>query len=277
MTAHRPRLLRASTLILVASLVAVAGCSDSSTGDSSESTKPTNAGATATSIPEITGEITVFAAASLTESFTELGKQFETAHPGTTVRFSFGASSGLATQLIEGAPADVFASADESTMTKVSDASDTAGEPTVFATNRLAILTEPDNPEGIADLTDLADPSLTVVLCAAEVPCGKFAAQILSNAKVSVTPKSYEENVKAVVTKVTLGEADAGIVYATDVVAAGTKASGVDIPAEQNEIATVQVASLESAPNPDGAAAFAEFVASGEARSVFDRYGFGEP
>lgn len=275
MTAHRPRLLRASTLILVASLVAVAGCSDSSTDDSSESTKPTNAGAT--SIPEITGEITVFAAASLTESFTELGKQFESAHPGTTVRFSFGASSGLATQLIEGAPADVFASADESNMTKVSDASATAGEPTVFATNRLAILTEPGNPEGIADLADLADPSLTVVLCAAEVPCGKFAAQILSNAKVSVTPKSYEENVKAVVTKVTLGEADAGIVYATDVIAAGDKATGVDIPAEQNEIATAQVASLESAPNPDGAAAFAEFVASGEARSVFDRYGFGEP
>ncbi|MEX1105066.1 MAG: molybdate ABC transporter substrate-binding protein, partial [Ilumatobacteraceae bacterium] len=169
----------------------------------------------------VSGAVTVFAAASLTAAFTEIGDAFMVENPDATVTFSFAASSELVTQIGEGAPADVFASADSSNMTKLIDAGNNRSEPVVFATNLAEIIVGPGNPTGITGVADLANPDLIVVMCAPEVPCGKYASKVFEQAGMTVTPKSLEENVKAVVTKVTLGEADAGIVYLTDVTAAG--------------------------------------------------------
>ena len=178
--------------------------------------------------PNPENELHVLAASSLTEAFTDLGASFEADHPGAHVTFNFAASSALAQQIEQGAPADVFASADDATMQRVIGRGD-VGDATVIARNRLAILVEPGNPKSISGLAGLAEPGVVVVLCAAEVPCGRYAAAALAKAGVTLQPASLEENVKGVVAKVTLGEADAGIVYATDVRAAGTKAEGVQI------------------------------------------------
>ncbi|MGH8990880.1 MAG: molybdate ABC transporter substrate-binding protein [Acidimicrobiia bacterium] len=247
-------------------------CGDDNSGNAAESTS-TSAEATTTTAPKLTGNITVLAAASLTESFTEIGKAFETANPGTKVTFSFGASSALATQANEGAPADLFASADEANMKKVTDTGN-ATEPTTFTRNRLSILVGKGNPKGIAALADLAKSGVTFVLCAVEVPCGKFGQQALDKAGVKARPKSLEENVKAVVTKVTLGEADAGLVYVTDAKAAGDKAQGVDIPDEQNVIAVYPIGALKQSAAPDVAAAFKAFVLSAAGQQILATYGF---
>jgi molybdate transport system substrate-binding protein len=223
------------------------------------------------------GEVTVFAAASLTDAFTEIGEAFELGHPDASVTFNFAASSDLVTQIDQGAPADVFASADEANMTKLTDAGNNGAERQVFATNRLEIIVQPGNPHGIAEVADLADPDLVVVTCAPEVPIGAYSAEVFSKAGVEVTPDSLEENVRAVVTKVTLGEADAGIVYRTDVLAAGDEAEGVEIPDELNVTATYPIAVTSEASNPDGAAAFVEFVLASEGQDVLARYGFTGP
>ncbi|MGH9280146.1 MAG: molybdate ABC transporter substrate-binding protein, partial [Acidimicrobiales bacterium] len=182
------------------------------------------------------GSVTVLAAASLTEPFTSIGRRFEAANPGTKVTFSFDASSTLVQQVKAGAPADVLATADEATMKQATDAA-AVGAPAVFAHNRLAILVAAGNPKGVRGLSDLGRSDLIVVLCAPEVPCGRFGAQALDRAGVSARPRSLEPNGKGVVSKVTLGEADAGIVYVTDARAAGPKAAAVDIPVEQNVVA----------------------------------------
>lgn len=223
------------------------------------------------------GTVTVFAAASLTAAFTEIGDAFMIEYPDAEVVFNFAASSELVTQIGEGAPADVFASADQSNMAKLVDAGGNATEPTVFARNLLQIIVGPGNPTGITGVADLANEDLIVVTCAPDVPCGKYAAEIFANAGVTVTPKSLEENVKAVVSKVALGEADAGIVYRTDVIAAGADAAGVEIPEDINVVAEYPVAVTEDAPNADGAQAFIDVVLSEQGRKILDSYGFLAP
>lgn len=228
--------------------------------------------------PAVEGDVTVFAAASLTAAFTEIGDAFMVEYPESDVVLNFAGSSDLVTQITEGAPADVFASADMGNMTKVSDAGLNDSEPVVFATNVAEIIVGAGNPNGVTGVDDLADPSeLIVVQCAAEVPCGKYAAKIFENAGITVTPASLEENVKAVVTKVTLGEADAGIVYATDVTAAGDNADGVEIPADINVVAEYPIATLIEAPNADGAQAFIDFVLGAQGQKILASYGFLAP
>lgn len=249
------RLLRAGVAALV---LAVAGCGSNTDG-------------------RATDEVTVFAAASLADAFAELGDVFTSTRPDTTVTFNFAASSALATQIIEGAPADVFASADLHSMEILVDAGEHATEPVVFTTNRAQIIVEAGNPEGITGLGDLANGDLTVISCAPETPCGRYAQTVLDNAGVTVTFRSLEENVKAVVSKVTLGEADAGIVYATDVLAAGETATGVAIPADLNVVAEYPIAVTEASADSDAALAFIEFVLSSDGRAILESYGFVSP
>ncbi len=223
------------------------------------------------------GDVTVFAAASLTNAFTELGDAFTAANPGAKVTFNFAASSELVAQIDEGAPADVFASADTNNMAKLTDAGNYASEPVVFTANLAEIVVAPGNPHGIIGVADLANPDLIVISCAPEVPCGRYAQQILDNAGVVVTFKSLEENVRAVVAKVTLGEADAGIVYATDVLNAGDEAAGVEIPADINVVAEYPIAVTKAAATPQAAQAFVDFVMSDAGRAILESYGFVSP
>jgi molybdate transport system substrate-binding protein len=218
-------------------------------------------------------EIKVFAAASLTAAFTELGRRYSAAQ-GTKVTFNFAGSQALATQIGQGAPADVFASADLDNMAKVKDL---VGTPQSFASNRLAIVVEQGNPRGIRTLDDLAGGDVKVVLAAREVPAGRYAKQVLDRAGVKVTPVSQEDNVKAVVAKVSLGEADAGIVYVTDVAAGGARVEGVDIPREQNVVATYPIATVKAGKAQDAAQAFMDLVLSGQGQEVLHRYGFLPP
>jgi molybdate transport system substrate-binding protein len=263
--------VRRSTIAAVAALattgLALAGCGSSSSGTT----------ATSSASPASSGSsITVFAAASLTGSFTTLGKQFEAAHPGTKVTFSFGPSSGLATQITSGAPADVFASASPKNMAQVVDAK-AAGTSTNFAKNTMEIAVPPANPAKVAKLADLAKPKVKVVLCAAEVPCGATALTVFSNAKLKVTPVSNEVDVKSTLTKVELGEADAGVVYVTDVLAAGDKVKGIEIPADVNASTEYPIAALSASRNAATAQAFVDYVLSADGASALTAAGFEKP
>lgn len=219
--------------------------------------------------------LTVFAASSLTEAFTALGRTFERRHPGVKVTFRFGASSAISQQLVDGAPADVVATADEETMAKVV-AAGRAADPVIVARNRLALIVERGNPMGIRSLADATRPGVVLVLCAPEVPCGRLAAAALTAAGVTARPASLEENVKGVVAKVTLGEADAGIVYATDVRAAGDAAEGVDLPASGDPTLTAAypMAVMTDAPDRATARAWLAFVRSAEGQRVLASFGF---
>ena len=210
----------------------------------------------------------MFAAASLTDAF----KAEAAAFHGGRVQLNFGGSSTLAAQITQGAPADVFASADQASMQRVVDAGDATAR-AVFATNRLQLVVGPGNPKGIHSLADLARPGLVIVLCAPAVPCGAYAAQALGKAGVTVHPASQEQDVKAVLTKVELGEADAGIVYETDVRAAGRAAAGIDIPAGENVIADYPIALLKGASR--AAAEFVDFVRSPDGQRILAGFGFG--
>ena len=238
-------------------------------------TKP--ATTTPASTPAARGAITVFAAASLTESFGEIGSAFQTEHPDSEVTFSFDGSSALVTQIGQGAPADVFASADEANMKKLTDAAGNQGEPVIFATNELQIIVAPGNPKGITSVADLAKSDVTFVTAAPEVPIGKYTQQVLDSAGVTVTPVSLEQNVKGIVTKVTAGEADAGIVYKTDVIAAGDKAEGVEIPADLNVIAKYPIVTTKESTNPATAQAFIAFVLSDQGQKILAAHGFSAP
>ena len=243
----------------VAALVlAVAGCGGEGAADRSEG---------------LSGRITVLAASSLAESFTEIGRRFEADHPDVTVTFNFAASSSVARQLVEGAPGDVLATADEATMGVAVEAG-AVGSPTVFARNRLEIVTRPGNPEGIAGLADLSRPGLVVVLCAPGVPCGRAAIHALERAGVDIRPASSEENVKAVLAKVALGEADAGIVYVTDVRAAGGEVTGVRIPEGDNVVVSYPMAVSTTAANPTAARAWLDLVLGPSGREILARFGF---
>ena len=221
-----------------------------------------------------TAEIKVFAAASLTAAFNELGQQYTSANGGTKVTFNFAGSQALATQIQQAAPADVFASADIPNMDKVKDL---VGTPQNFASNQLQIVVEQGNPKDVQGLDDLANPDLKVVLAAPDVPAGKYAAEILGKAGVTVEPVSQEDNVKAVVTKVSLGEADAGIVYVTDVTAGGDKVEGVDIPEDQNVVATYPIATVKASKAQDKAQAFMALVRSDQGQQVLKEFGFLPP
>jgi len=216
-------------------------------------------------------QLSVFAASSLTDAFTQLGTDFTAAHPDVKVVFNFAGSNDLVTQLQQGAPADVLATADTSSM---DDAGSLVGTPRAFAGNKLIIAVEPGNPQHITSLADLAGKGLKVVLAAPEVPAGKYAQEALGKAGVAVTPVSLEVSVKGVVTKISLGEADAGIVYVTDVDAAKGKIDGVAIPGDQNVVATYPVATVKDGTYPDDANAFLDFVLSDEGQKVLAGNGF---
>ena len=223
------------------------------------------------------GDVTVFAAASLTAAFTQVESAFEATHSGVDVVVNFAASSELVAQITEGAPVDVFASADQRNMGKLIEGGGAAADPLVFATNALEIIVEEGNPLGITGLADLADPDLILTICAPEVPCGGYAATVFANAGVRPEPDSLEENVKAVVTKVTAGEADAGIAYATDILAVADQADGVAIPAEQNVIAEYPIALTSAAPNPAGGQAFIDFLTGEDGQAILATYRFAAP
>jgi molybdate transport system substrate-binding protein len=244
--------------------VALAGCSSSSPGSSAASSSPS------------TGTITVFAAASLTESFTKLGKQFEAAHPGDTVKFSFGPSSGLETQITSGAPADVFASASPTNMQDLVSAGD-ASNPQNFAKNTMEVAVPPNNPGKITSVNDLAKSSVKVALCQPQVPCGVVAAEVFKNAGITVNPVTLEPDVKSVLTKVELGDVDAGMVYVTDVMAAGTKVTGVTIPASDNASTLYPIATISSSKHMSIAQAFVAYVLSPAGQKVLTAAGFEKP
>jgi molybdate transport system substrate-binding protein len=260
------RLRRALALLCLA--VLATGCA--SDGASSASTE--------SGADPLSGELRVLTAASLTEAFTELGTAFEADHPDVTVTFSFAGSSALAQQIDAGAPADVFVSADEATMAGVVDAGN-ANPPERIARNRLALLVERGNPEHIGGLGDLDRPGLVFVLCAPEVPCGRFGAAALATAGVTATPASLEANVKAVVAKVRLGEADAGIVYATDVEAAGEATEGVAIAiADDPALEAVYVAAVTTgSAHQAEAAAWIDYLLSADGQATLARHGFLAP
>jgi molybdate transport system substrate-binding protein len=259
------------TVATVAALALAAGCGGSGGDTSSGSGSSPSASSGA-----VSGTVTVFAAASLTETFTALGRQFEAAHPGTTVRFNFGASSALAENIDQGAPADVFASASPTTMKQVVDGGAAAGV-TTFADNVMEIAVPPENPGKVAQLSDLARPGVKVALCQPQVPCGTVAAQVFENAHVTVTPVTQGADVKSVLTTVQLGEVDAGLVYKTDVHAAGAKVKGIEIPADQNAATAYRIATLIKAPNAAGAAAFVDYVLSADGEKVLAQAGFAAP
>lgn len=248
----------AAILAALALSVGVAACGNSDDSDSGE-------------------KVTVFAAASLTESFTELGKQFEAEHEGTTVEFSFGASSDLAGQIDQGAPADVFASADEPNMQKVVDSKMNDGEPQVFAGNVLEIAVPKDNPGKVTGLEDLSNPDLKVAVCDLEVPCGNAASQVFEKAGVKPEVDSYEPDVKSVLTKVELGEVDAGLVYHSDVLASGEKIDSIVIPKRYEVINTYPIVVVKDASNPDGGREFIDLVLSEAGQAELEKWGFRKP
>ncbi|WP_104165433.1 molybdate ABC transporter substrate-binding protein [Arthrobacter sp. SX1312] len=223
----------------------------------------------------VDGSITVFAAASLTAPFTELAGQFEEAYPGAEVTLNFAGSSDLATQISEGAPADVFASADARTMVKVGALLD--GDPVGIATNTLQLAVPPDNPAGITSLVDAAKPGVKTVVCARQVPCGAAAAKLEEAAGVDLTPVSEESSVTDVLGKVTSGEADAGLVYRTDVRAAGDAVRGIDVPAAAGARTTYPIAALAGSGDAGTAREFVEFASGPLGQSVLGAAGFGAP
>jgi len=246
--------------------VAAAGCSSSS------SSSPSSAGSSAPA----TGTITVFAASSLTGAFTQLGKQFEAAHKGDTVKFSFGPSSGLSAQITSGAPADVFASASPKNMQEVVSAGD-ASNPQNFVKNTMEVAAPPNNPAKVTSVNDLAKKSVKVALCQPQVPCGKVAAEVFKNAGITVKPVTLQPDVKSVLTQVETGNVDAGMVYVTDVMAAGSKVTGVTIPDSENASTLYPIATISSSTHKSIAQAFEAYVLSPAGQQVLAAAGFQKP
>ena len=229
---------------------------------------------TSTSATPLNGTVAVFAAASLTDAFKALGTSFQGANSGVTMKFNFAGTPTLVTQIEQGAPADVFASADTTNMDKLTADGFTTGTPQVFARNKLEIVVAPGNPKGITGLADLAKPGLIYITEAPTVPAGKYALQALKMAGVTVTPKSLETDVKSVVSKIELGEADAGIVYTTAVTAAGNKVTGVPIPDADNVIATYPIVAVKATTNSAAANAFIVYVRSATGQAKLQSFGF---
>jgi molybdate transport system substrate-binding protein len=220
-----------------------------------------------------TGQVIVFAAASLTESFTKIGRQFEQANPGTTVKLNFAGSSALARQINQGAPADVFASASPTNMQQAGD----AASPVTFARNRLEIAVAKGNPLKIASLADAAAPEVKLALCAEQVPCGAAAKKAFQTAALSPSPVTLEQDVKSTLTKLRLGEVDAAVVYRTDVHAAESEVDGVDFPEAEQAVNDCPIATLSKAPNAAGAKNFVDYVQSEKGKEALREAGFETP
>jgi molybdate transport system substrate-binding protein len=248
----------------------LAGCG----GAGSSTDGPTGGGAGPAA--SVTGTVTVFAAASLTEAFEQIGEDFREAHPGVRVTLNLGGSSALAQQIVAGAPADVFAAANPATMGTVVEAGD-ATDPRVFARNRLQIAVPAGNPGGVTGLADLGDRDLTIALCSPEVPCGAAAATVLAAAGVEAAPDTLEQDVKAALSKVALGEVDAALVYRTDVLAAGDDVEGIAFPEAGQAANECSVVALAGAPNAPAARAFVAHVLSSEGQDVLADAGFERP
>jgi molybdate transport system substrate-binding protein len=252
---------RASLLFVAVVVLAACGGSGNSASNSPSSTS-------------LSGYISVFAAASLTGSFNALGTAFHQANPGVGVNFNYAGTPTLVTQIEQGAPADVFASADTTNMDKLTADGFTTGSSQVFAHNQLEIVVAPGNPKGITALADLAKPGLIYITEGPTVPAGKYSLQALTAAGVKVTPKSLETSVTAVISKIELGEADAGIVYTTDVTAAGSKVQGVQIPTANNVIATYPLVAVKGTKSLAVANAFIAYVLSATGQSTLATFGF---
>jgi molybdate transport system substrate-binding protein len=248
-----------SAVAAVLLTTALAGCGGDSRADARE---------------QGAGTVTVFAAASLTEAFTQIAEDLEADEPGTTVVLSFGASSALAQQIVNGAPADVFAAASPATMDTVVDAGD-AEQPEVFARNTLQIAVPAGAPD--VSLEDFADPQRTIALCAPQVPCGAAATRVFRTAGITPRPDTLEQDVKAALSKVRLGEVDAALVYRTDVLAAGDEVRGIDVPEAATAVNDYPVARVTSGPNAEGAARFVDRVLSEEGQRVLAEAGFERP
>jgi molybdate transport system substrate-binding protein len=257
--------MRNRILLLVAAVL-VAACGSS--GGTASTSPPSTS---------LSGYINVFAAASLTASFNALGVAFHRANPGVGVNFNYAGTPTLVTQIEQGAPADVFASADTTNMDKLTADGFTSGSSRTFARNQLEIVVAPGNPKGITGLADLAKPGLIYISEGPTVPAGKYSLQALAMAGVKVTPKSLETSVAAVISKIELGEADAGIVYTTDISAAGSKVQGVPIPAAGNVIATYPIVAVKGTKYPDVASAFIAYVVSATGQSMLATFGFLAP
>ncbi|WP_049797467.1 molybdate ABC transporter substrate-binding protein [Kribbella flavida] len=252
---------------VLAGVVAVAGLLASAACGSGDSPAASANGS------GVDGTVTVFAAASLTGSFTRLGKDFEAAHPGVEVVFNFAGSSALAQQINQGAPADVFASAAPKNLDQVTG----KGTPTTFVRNRLEIAVPKGNPGKVTGLRDFADPGRKIALCAEQVPCGAAARKVFAAARITPEPDSLEQDVKAALTKVGLGEVDAALVYRTDVLAAKDKVEGIEFPEAAQAVNDYPIATLTTAPNAEGAQAFVDFVLSPAGKKVLAEAGFDVP
>ncbi|WP_330456592.1 molybdate ABC transporter substrate-binding protein [Streptomyces sp. NBC_00820] len=272
---RRTRLMQLTGVGAIA-LMALSACSSSSDSSTPKSDQSDSAAAGSAS-PKLSGTVTVFAAASLKESFTTLGKEFEQQHPGTRVSFNFGGSDSLAASITSGAPADVFAAASPKTMKIVTDKSDAVGTPATFVRNQLEIATLPGNPDKVSSLKDLTKSGMKVVLCDKTVPCGAAAQKALDASHLKLTPVSYEQDVKAALNKVELKEADAAVVYKTDVKAAGDKVEGVEFPESANAINDYPIALLKDSKNADAAKAFIALVQSADGQKVLNQAGFLKP
>lgn len=244
-----------AAVVALTALFALTGCGSSSEGSEEQ-------------------ELTVFAAASLTDTFTELAEEFEKDHPGVKVTMSFGGSSDLVAQIEDGAPADVFASADTKNMDKLGDL---ATAPEDFASNTLEIATPSGNPARITGFQDLAKPGTKVVVCAAEVPCGSATAEMEKKTGVDIEPVSEEQSVSDVLAKVTSGDADAGLVYVTDVTAAGDAVTGVEFEESDQVVNTYPISALDDADDADLAQEFVDLVLSETGQKVLSDAGFGQP
>ncbi len=228
----------------------------------------------AISTPPVSGSLTVLAAASLTQAFTRMGDQVHAKYPGVSVKLSFAGSPTLVTQIQQGAPADVFASADQANMQKVVTGGFALGTPAVFAHNKLEIAVQAGNPKHITSVADLANPSIKVDVCAPGVPCGTYSTTVFGKAGVKVTPVSQEQDVKSVLTKVGLGEVDAGIVYVTDVKSAGSQVQGVVVPDDLNTTAEYPIVELKTTQSEPAAKAFVDYVVGAQGQKVLAGLGF---
>lgn len=258
--------------VVSAVLLVLAAC-----GGSNAVTTTTAAGGSTSAPSGLEGEVLVSAAASLTDAFAEVESAFEAANPGVDVVLNLAGSSGLREQILEGAPADVFASANTSNMDQVAEAGEVASDPQIFVRNLLQIAVPAGNPAGVTGLEDFGRDELLIGLCAEDVPCGDFAREALANAGVTPAIDTNEPDVRALLTKVEAGELDAGITYVTDVASTDGAVEGVEIPEDLNAIAEYPIAVLANAPNPMGAAAFVDFVLSDEGQAILARYGFAAP
>ena len=269
--AHRITAAMAATVFFTLSL---AGCATHAPAGDGTSATTTTIGPSTPTLE--TADLTVLAAASLTEAFDDLATQFEQANPGVSVTVSHGGSGALATQILEGAPADVFASAADSPMQQVVEAG-LAADSEVFATNTLELVVPAGNPAEVSGLDDLANPDLRIALCDESVPCGAASAQLLANEGVTPAPDTLESDVKAVLTKVSLGEVDAALVYRTDVTAAGDTVEGIEIAAAADVVNRYPIAALTDSAAPAAAAAFLAFVTGAAGREALAASGFGAP